>query len=277
VPAFSAVDDAPHIPPGADAPAWQECWSLDWHDPAARAAAVYRIRVAQGGRTAEVRTWTLTDGSVTSRTQAPGLSAGPDAGSLRAGDLCLRVLQPLRSYAVTTGPDADLTYTAATDAFRFSMSGQRADPGGEHYESFGTVTGTLRGGSRPAEVTAQGFYRHSWGPPTVGTQLMQSVHGMFGAGLFFSIAEYRTPAGSAPLGYIFEDGEFHGVEKARFRTETDDSGLPRGCDLLIATADRRDFRILGTVTAATRNGPGFAAFVLGRHRGTGIIEGHHQR
>jgi hypothetical protein len=61
------------------------------------------------------------------------------------------------------------------------------------------------------------------------------------------------------------------VEKARFRTEAG-SGVPRGCDLLIATADRRDFRIPGRVAAAARNGPGFATFDLGRRQGSGILE-----
>ena len=164
------------------------------------------------------------------------------------------------------------------------MSGQRADPGGEHYESFGAVTGTIRSrtGSRPdaaaeaVKVDGQGFYRHSWGAPNPGAQLVRSVHGMFDAGLFFSVAEYRTPAGSAPLGYIFEGGEFHGVEKARFRTDPDEAGLPRRCDVLLATADRRDFRITAALVPATSDGPQFAAFVLGKYRGSGLFERHHR-
>jgi hypothetical protein len=287
VPVFAAIDDAPHLPPDASAPGWQECWSLDWHDPATGSAAAYRVRAAADGA-AEVRSWTLAAGRVSGHTWTSGLDSAPDTGTLQAGGLRLRTLEPLRSYAVTTDPGvgpspaADLTYTAAADAFRFSMSGQRADPGGEHYESFGTVTGTIRAGtaSRAAaaaeavKVDGQGFYRHSWGGPDPGTQLVQSVHGMFEAGLFFSVAEYRTPAGSAPLGYIFEGGEFHGVEKARFRTETDESGLPRSCDVLLATADRRDYRIVATLAPATGTGPQFAAFVLGKYRGSGLFERH---
>jgi hypothetical protein len=287
VPVFAAVDDAPHLPPDAGAPAWRECWSLDWHDPATGSAAAYRVRAAADGA-AEVRTWTLAGGSVIGRSWTSRLDGGPDPGTLRAGGLRLRTLEPLRSYAVTTDPGAgpsqavDLTYTAATDAFRFSMSGQRADPGGEHYESFGTVTGTIRGrtGSRPAtaaeavKVDGLGFYRHSWGVPNPGPQLVRSVHGMFEAGLFFSVAEYSTPAGRAPLGYVFEGGEFHGVEKARFRAETDESGLPRSCDVLLATADRRDFRIVTALAPATGTGPQFAAFALGKYRGSGLFERH---
>ena len=63
------------------------------------------------------------------------------------------------------------------------------------------------------------------------------------------------------------------MEKARFRTESG-SGVPHGCDLLIATADRRDFRIPGRVAAAVRDGPGFAMFDLGRRQGSGILELH---
>jgi hypothetical protein len=287
VPVFAATDDAPHLPPDAGRPAWRECWSLDWHDPATGSAAAYRVRAAADGA-AEVRTWTLTEGSVTGRTWTSRLDAGPDLGTLRAGGLRLRTLQALRSYAVTTDPDVgqphavDLTYTGAIDAFRFSMSGQRADPGGDHYESFGAVTGTIGGrtGSRPdtdaevVKVDGQGFYRHSWGVPNPGAQLVRSVHGMFDAGLFFSVAEYRTPAGSAPLGYIFEGGEFHGVEKARFRTEPDKPGLPGSCDVLLATADRRDFRITAAVVPAMAGGPQFAAFALGKYRGSGLFERH---
>jgi hypothetical protein len=276
VPGFTAVDDGLHMPPGGSDPAWQESWSLDWFDPAARAAAAYRIRLNRATSTAEVCTWALIDGKVAARTQTSVLPDDEDAGAVRVGDLHICTVQPLRSCIVTAGPGSGVAYTAATDAFRFSMSGQRADPGGEYYESFGTVTGTVSGGGRVAKVSGHGFYRHSWGVPSAGTHPVQSVHGMFGDGLFFSVVEYRTPAGSAPLGYLFEDGEFHGVEKARFRTEID-SGVPRGCDLLIATADRRDFRIPGEVISAARNGPGFATFSLGRHRGTGILELHGQR
>lgn len=271
MPTLSDIDDGPHVPPGDGADDWRECWSFDWHDPVAGVAGAYRVRVARAGRAAEVHGWTLDAGEVTSRIRASGLPVDPDSGGVRAGGLSLRPLQPLRSYAVTAGPDADLTYASQTGAIRFSMSGQRADPG-EHYESFGTVTGTARAAGGLADVTAQGFYRHSWGAPRVGARLVQWAHGAFGAGLFFSIAEYAISSGSAPFGYIFEDGEFHGVEKARFRTEADGSGRPRGCDLLVATADRRDFRILGTVTSAAPGGPGFATFSLGRHRGAGIIE-----
>jgi hypothetical protein len=287
VPVFAAIDDAPHLPPDTGGPGWQERWSLDWHDPATGSAAAYRVRAAADGA-AEVQTWALTAGRMTGRTWTSRLDSDPDAGTLRAGGLRLHTLEPLRSYAVTTDSDighphpVDLMYTGATDAFRFSMSGQRADPGGEHYESFGTVTGTIRSrtgsqGPEAAEavtVDGRGFYRHSWDVPNPGTQLVRSVHGMFDAALFFSVAEYRTPAGSAPLGYIFEGGEFHGVEKARFHTETDESGLPRSCDVLLATADRRDFRIVAMLAPATGEGPQFAAFVLGKYRGSGLFEHH---
>jgi hypothetical protein len=286
---FAAADDAPHLPPDVGGPAWRECWSLDWHDPAAGSAAAYRVRAAADGA-AEVHTWTLADGAATDRTWTSRLDSAPDLGTLRAGGLRLRTLEALRSYAVATDPDVayphavDLTYTGATDAFRFSMSGQRADPGVEHYESFGAVTGTTRSrtGSQPGaaaeavKVDGQGFYRHSWGLPNPGAQLVRSVHGMFDAGLFFSVAEYRTPAGSASLGYIFEGGEFHGVEKARFHVEPDESGLPRRCDVLLATADRRDFRITAALVPATSDGPQFAAFVLGKYRGSGLFERHHR-
>jgi hypothetical protein len=287
VPVFAAIDDAPHQPPDAGGPGWRECWSLDWHDPATGSAAAYRVRAAADGA-AEVRTWALTNGSVTGHKWTSRLDVDPDTGTLRASGLRLRTLEPLRSYALTTDSGTghphpvDLTYTGATDAFRFSMSGQRAEPGGAHYESFGTVTGTIRTGtgSHPplaaqvVTVDGQGFYRHSWGVPNPGTQLVRSVHGMFDAALFFSVAEYRTPAGSAPLGYIFEGGEFHGVEKARFHAETDESGLPRTRDVLLATADRRDFRIVATLAPATGEGPQFAAFVLGKYRGSGLFERH---
>ncbi|WP_326635237.1 hypothetical protein OG884_20560 [Streptosporangium sp. NBC_01755] len=279
---MTAVDDGPHIPPAGKGPAWQESWSLDWYDPESGAAGAYRLRTDWARRTAEVRTWTAIGAEVAKDVQTivrPGdTPGGGHVGTLRFGDLLVRTVMPLRSYVVAAGrPGSEVQYTAFTEPFRFSMSGQRADPGGEYYESFGRVTGTVQAGGRALELSTYAFYRHIWGVPATDTHPVQSVRGVFGEDLFFSIVEYRTPTGRAPLGYLFEGGEFHGVEKVRFRTETDDGGTPRGCDLLIATADRRDFRIPGVVAVSTGDGPGFATFDLGRRRGGGILEVHDHR
>jgi hypothetical protein len=273
---FTALDDGPHTPPGGSSPSWQECWSFDWQDPATAAAGAHRIRLIPAAGAAETGSWVLAGGTLSGGSQTCRLPWAGETGAVRAGRLSLRAVQPLRSYIVTAGPGTEVSYTAAADAFRFSMSGQRADPGGDHYESFGIVTGTVHAGGRPVEVTGPGFYRHSWGVPRPDTRPVQSAHGTFGDDLFFSVTEYCTPEGRVPLGYLVEDGEFHGVEKARFRTEIDGSGLPRRCDLLIATADRRDFRIPGAVTSAAPGGPAFATFDLGRRRGTGLLELHGQ-
>jgi hypothetical protein len=277
MPALTAVDDGPHVPAGVTAPGWRESWALDWHDRAAGVAAAYRIQADPGGHGPRARSWTLAGGEVTTRAEAPPPDLRADTRGIRAGGLDVRALVPLRSYAVTAGPGTSLTYTSGTDdAIRFSMSGQRADPG-EHYESFGTVAGTIRSCGQLTEIAALGHYRHSWSVPDPSARLVRSVHGTFGGGLFFAVSEYRTPAGTVAAGYLADDGEFHGVEKARFHVETDRLGRPRGIDLMIATADRRDFRILGTVAAAAVDGPGFAEFSLGRYRGTGIVEMHPRR
>jgi hypothetical protein len=276
---LTAVDDGPHIPPAGSDPAWQETWSLDWYDPESGVAGAYRLRMDWAGRTAEARTWTAIGAEVATDVQTTALPGDVpwdgDVGTLRVGDLRVRTVEPLRSCVVAAGRlGSEVQYTAFTDPFRFSMSGQRTDPGEEYYESFGTVTGTVRTGGRALELSTHGFYRHTWGVPATHTDPVQSVRGVFGEDLFFSIVEYQTASGRAPLGYLFEGEEFHGVEKARFRTETDDAGAPRACDLLIATADRRDFRIPGVVAVGTGDGPGFATFDLGRRRGGGILEVH---
>jgi hypothetical protein len=274
MPPLTAVDDGPHVPPEVNDPGWRESWALDWHDRTAGVAAAYRVQVIPSGRGPRARSWTLAGGEVTTRAEAAGPGLHADTRGVRAGGLGVRALVPLRSYAVTAGPGTHLTYTSGTDdAIRFSMSGQRADPG-EHYESFGTVAGTIRGCGHLTEIAALGHYRHSWGVPAPGARLVRSVHGTFGGGLFFTVSEYRTPAGTVAVGYLADDGEFHGVEKARLEVETDRLGRPQDIDLMIATADRRDFRILGTVVAAAVDGPGFAEFSLGRYRGTGVIEVH---
>ena len=276
MPALTAADDGPHLPPHGRDPSWQESWSLDWYDPAARAAAAYRIRVNWGASTAEVRTWALIDGQVTSRAQTSRLPDDRDVGA--CGPATCACAPSSRSARASSGPGRirEVTYTAATKAIRFSMSGQRADPGAEYYESFGTVTGTVSGGGRAVQVSAHGFYRHSWGVPNGGTQPVQSVHGMFGDDLFFSIVEYRTPAGNAPLGYLFEDGEFHGVEKARFRTDIDSGRAPR---MRPADSDRRPARL----PDPRRRDLGRPRRTRVRHLrprpapGTGILELHDQR
>jgi hypothetical protein len=277
MPALRAFDDGPHLSTGDNTPDWRESWALDWHDRAAGVAAVYRVQTALAGRGTQARSWILADGGISARVETARPGAQPDSRGAQAGGLGLRALVPLRSYSVAAGAGTELTYTSGTDTIRFSMSGQRAEPG-EHYESFGTVAGTVRDdGGRLTEIAGLGHYRHSWGMPDPSARLVRSVHGTFGGGLFFTVSEYLTPAGTVAAGYLADDGEFHGVEKARFGVETDLLGRPQGIDLMIATADRRDFRILGTVTAAAVDGPGFTEFSLGRYRGSGVIEMHPQR
>jgi hypothetical protein len=269
---LTATDDGPHCPP-AKAVEWLETWSIDWYDPDSRVGGAYRLRVDWARRTGRADAWIALENRVTTHTELvpPPL----ETGMLDLGAWKLRTLEPLRSCLLTGGHwDTEIEYAAFTDPFRFSMSGQRADPGGEHYETVGTVIGTVRAGETVVDVTARGFYRHAWGAPDAATRPVQSARGVFGSDLFFSVVQYRTPTGCAPLGYLFEGGEFHGIEKARFRTEPDSSGAPRGCDLLIATADRRDFRIPGVVATHDSDRLGFATFDLGRRRGTGLLRLH---
>jgi hypothetical protein len=269
---LTATDGGPHCPT-ARAVEWLETWSIDWYDPASRVGGAYRLRVDWVRGAAHANAWIALENRVTTHTES--VLPPRDTGMLDFGAWKLHTIEPLQS-CVMTGEhsDTEIEYAAFTDPFRFSMSGRRAEPGGEHYETVGTVIGTVRAGETVVDVTARGFYRHGWGAPDAATCPVQSVRGVFGSDLFFSVVEYRTATGRAPLGYLFEDGAFHGVEKARFRTETDGSGAPRGCDLLIATADRRDFRIPGVVVAQGSDRLGFGTFDLGRRRGTGLLRLH---
>lgn len=270
---LTEADDGPHAPLG-DIEAGGETWSFDWYDPKARVGGAYRLSVDWSVRTAEATAWSAVDDRVSThreRVQCP-----LDGTALNLGAWQLRTIEPLRSFLLTgTRTGTELEYAAFTDPFRFSMSGQRVHLSGRHYESVGTVVGVLCAGGRAIDVTARGFYRHAWGVVTNPLlRKVQTVRAAFGADLFVSITEFQNSEGYAPLGYLFEGGGFHGVEKARFRTEVGHSGDPRGCDLLIATADRRDFRIPGLVITRGAGSLGFATFELGRRRGAGVLHIH---
>jgi hypothetical protein len=167
----------------------------------------------------------------------------------------------------------DLRYRSYTDPFAFSFSGQRVRPGGERRESFGEVSGSVVIAGQALEVSGMAFLQHRWGPADREVAPVRTARGSFGADMFFNVADYQTTAGAVSLGYLYEGEEFHAVEKSRLITGLSSAARPHGCDLLIATADRRDFRIQGQLLPAGDH-LGFAAFDLGRRRGYGAFETH---
>jgi hypothetical protein len=152
---------------------------------------LHRIHLDPARNVAEVHTWVAVDGDATGTVDAIDLAAATDGGNggVQVAELDVRTIDPLRSFAFTAGSVAELRYTAFTDSFMFSMSGQRVDPGGERYESFGTVAGIVRVCGQAVEVSASGFHRHAWGASSPGVRLVQSAHGVFGEDLFFSVVE----------------------------------------------------------------------------------------
>jgi hypothetical protein len=289
VPSFTAVDDGPHAPPPTLI-GWLETWDLGWYDPATRIGGTFGLRLDADTDTARAHLGLWIDGVAVHRRGTAAASAAPTGPGraarpgVRVGELELATVEPLRSLALTAD-EVELDYTAAGEPFRFTMSGQRVDLGEEHYDSFGTVTGTVRVQGRAVQVVAPAFHRHAWGTGRPGVAPLRSAHGVFGEDLYFSITEYRTAAGAVvPLGYLFADEEFHGVEKARFQLEQAPDGTPLGCDLLIATADRRDFRIPGRVEASGTSPDamsvarsGLAVFELASRRGGGVLTVHEDR
>jgi hypothetical protein len=253
---------------------YQESWWVQWHDADSSASGALSLRFDRSHNSATVEVWSATDGEVTShRTTVPfdGSSASSENG-FAVGGLSMTTIEPLRSFAVTIDGVGELRYDADVEAFQFSMSGQRVTLRTRHYESVGTVRARLRINGRDLDVRALAFHRHEWGVSAADVRPVHRVQVLFAADLFLSASEYHSPTGRHPLGYLFAAGEYYGIEKIRVRTAFDEGGVARSCDLLIATADRRDFRIPGVVSAATQpDGPVFANFQLAGRQGGGTL------
>jgi hypothetical protein len=269
---FVPGDAGLHLAPFDNSAGYGESWWLQWYAPDTGLAGAHQLTLDHGRRTVAINTWLLIDGQLTASAVTSPLADVREqgAGDLQVDDLTITSLEPLRSFSMSLAGVAELRYDAAVDAFQFSMSGQRIDLGTDSYDSVGTVTGRVRVGGRDIDVSAPAFHRHAWGTVADNIHPVQAACAVFSDDLFFSIVEYDSPAGRHPLGYLFAAGEFHGVEKIRFRTAFDTHGRPGSCDLLIATADRRDFRVPGAAIAA--NGSlALATFRLAGCEGGGVL------
>jgi hypothetical protein len=285
---FGPRDVGRHRPPAGRGCTYRESWWLQWHDADSGSSGVVCLQIGDGDTdgdnatgsgygTARVRTSVCFEGEVTTKASTAPMDE-PAAAEVAGFDLAglrVRTVEPLRSFSVTVGETVELLFESGIDPIRFSLSGQRIALERDFYESVGRVTGRVRQGGRTVEIAAPAFHRHAWGVLTGGVHRVQAAWGVFGDDMFFSLAEYDSPTGRHPLGYLFAAEEFHGVEKVRFRTELDQHGVARSCDLLFATADRRDFRIPGEVVSGTEpGGPAFVTFQLAGRQGAGVLQAH---
>jgi len=273
---FCIADDGIHPTTSGDT-RWRESWEFDWADVDRRLGGGCRVVLHRGTSTCEVRWWLVVDGAVVEDSHEIVELPAPAVGrplDLHLGSVALRAVHPLRSTRITSAGGSSLIFTAFGEPFTFSFSGQRVTAGDRHYEWPGSVRGTLRlAGGRTVEVDARAFHRHAWGVPSPTAPVVDAVRAVADDDVFVAVSWHRTPEGRRlPLGYIHVGEEFHGVEKARLHVDRDDSGRPRGCDLLVATADRRDFRLIGSVIAAADGeSPALTEFRFGGVRAGGIL------
>ena len=290
-------DDGSHVPPPDADESWQESWFLGWYDPARRAGGFHHLGLQPIRQRADLWSWIALDGAVVGKYQNLRLPLpADDLSDLTLGSLHLLTKTPLRSYAVSAAYDdgnrSDVLYEAFTDPFAFSLDAG-ADIGKDHYESMGRVTGTVTvagaetgGLHQPpptqTEVAGWAYQDHSWGPRHWGMLLSHRwVWATFGPDLFCSAFSFTTPRGRMDFGYVFDGGEFRGVNRMETGARVADDGhSPVGCDARIWTADGRGYRITGTceVTSATSHDEGvfftdgMSVFECGGRLGTGIFE-----
>ena len=277
-----------HVPPADADESWQESWGFSWHDPVRRAGGINHLSVQRNRGIADVWSWVALDGKVVGKYQCLNLDppeqdlpdwslGGQTVTEQEARSCCLRL-------AYESGTSADLRYQAFTDPLAFSFDVEGSTWGASHYESMGRVDGTVTVGGEPTRVSGFGWQDHSWGSRHWADTLSHRwIMAVFGPELFVSAISLVTEAGplGVPVGFVYEDGELHDLERVSFATRIGDDGhTPLGCDARIWTTTGHGYHVTGETHAASPSShlEGFwftdalCVYELGGRLGAGILE-----
>ena len=252
----SEQDKHSHQPSETDGDSFHETWYLAWYDHRRKAVGFHHIGQYRKTGVADVWSWIAVDGQVIAHYEELELPlAEGDHTDFELGGITVRVKDDLTQLVdVTHGAvGSNVEYTAFTRPFSFSMDDHGVGYGAGHLESMGRVTGTVSTPDGPVEISGFAYHDHSWGARDYGAVICQRwIYGVFGPDLFFSAMSFVLPNDTIMhRGFVFDQGEFHGIEHADYgiRVATD-GHTPEACDMTIRTADGRAYRAGGQVTTS---------------------------
>lgn len=146
-----------------------------------------------------------------------------------------------RLQARERGCEADLTWHGWGPMLFY---GAEPTTSSAHFESAGTVTGTVRLGTRRYDVNAMAFRDRSWGPRDYNAVLAHRwFAGTFGPDLTFSAMTILLPDGRLHRdGIVVRDGKVHSADDVDIIIYQEADGFSnRGGTLRLGFADSEDF------------------------------------
>lgn len=270
---------------------WQESFFLGWTDLRQGVCGHHHISLCPYLGKAHVWSWLMVDGVEIAREQEHTLDLPEtDLRDLKLGGLQVRAGENIREVAYKVTFDnalADVNYTAFIDPVHLAINTGKLKLGSKHYESMGSVTGTVTVGERVIRINGTGWQDHSWGPRRLASNPAgRWVFAVFGSDLAFSLYVLATAGETLVFGYVLDKGVVDQIDVAQTNFTIADDGISaRGCDAEIWTRSGRAWRVTGkAVGHAPVGGPGWTGdgvhwwmdaltrFECGGRIGGGILE-----
>ncbi len=222
---------------GSD-PAWQESFYFNWADPARRSFTLARTGYRFHPRKTDGLAISLRDGELELYYGPADLDHEGDcsdedpARGMRAGDLVVTMLEPLRRWRLQIEGERgmDVVFEAHTPAFDYSGQDTGGHGGklartmtGAHFEQSGRVTGWTQFGGDDAqrhEIDALGQRDKSWGVRDWDRlEGWEWISGQIGADFCFNLMQTIEGGERLDNGFVFRDGANHPIARARIDYE----------------------------------------------------------
>jgi hypothetical protein len=210
---------------GAD-PAWQESFYFNWADPERQSFTLARTGYRFHPRKTDGLVISLREGVLELYYAPADLDHAGDcrdedpAAGMRAGDLVVTMLEPLRRWRLQIEGERgmDVVFEARTPAFDYHRDDARlaTTMTGAHFEQTGTVTGWTHFGESRRAIRALGQRDKSWG--VRDWERLEGWNWLAGQlGPDWSFNVMQTIEGGHPLdnGFVFRDGAHHPIERTR--------------------------------------------------------------
>lgn len=208
-PTLAESDDGNHLP--GPEPHWQESSLVAFSDPVRGLAGFHRIGIHPNRGKASLYSWTMIGGKVVSCAKLTELPI--PAGNVSATTLegvSFQTPEPLRSCRIVADRDGistDVTFRSFTGPVQINMDAKGASIGKGHYDSIGSVQGSITAYGTVHPFDGVGFLDHSWGARDGGSILGHRwIMAALDEGNHVNTFPAVGPKGRFMLGYMMLDG-----------------------------------------------------------------------
>jgi hypothetical protein len=244
---------------------WQESFFLGWTDIRNRCSGHHHISLCPALKKAHVWTWLIVDGKEVARSQENALELPDgDLTDINLGVLKFLAGESIRNLHLTASFDTakvDVEYNAYIDPVHVDINSGNLKLGSRHYESMGSVRGSVTSDGRTVQINGTGWQDHSWGSRRLSSNPAgRWVFAVFGEDLAFSLYSLASSEGTIIFGYVIDSGGVLPIDTARCGFVIADDGIsPESCDVTLWTECGKGYRLRGRVVAtALVGGPGWS-------------------